>query len=118
MPLLPKIIGKSIHFQIEEYLNKKKLIYFYQSGFRTNHSTDLCLAQLIDIVATGMDKQMHTGMILVDLQKAFDTLDHGVLLEKMKYFGFWACVIKRFESYLSNRMFLVCIDVFFLRLEH
>ena len=54
----------------------------YQSGFRTNHSTDLCLAQLIDFVATGMDKQMHTGMILVDLHKAFDTLDHGVLLEK------------------------------------
>ena len=82
----------------------------YQSGFRTNHSTDLCLAQLIDFVATGMDKQMHTGMILVDLQKAFDTLDHGVLLEKMKYFGFRASVIKWFESYLSNRKFLVCID--------
>ena len=84
----------------------------YQSGFRTNHSTDLCLAQLIDFVATGMDKQMHTGMILVDLQKAFDTLDHGVLLEKIKYFGFRASVIKWFESYLSNRKFLVCIDVF------
>ena len=89
----------------------------YQSGFRTNHSTDLCLAQLIDFVATGMDKQMHTG-ILVDLQKAFDTLDHGVLLEKMKYFGFRASVIKWFESYLSNRKLLVYIDHFFLRLEH
>ena len=55
---------------------------------------------------------MHTGMILVDLQKAFDTLDHGVLLEKMKYFGFRASVIKWFESYLSNRKLLVCIDVF------
>ena len=54
----------------------------YQSGFRTNHSTDLCLAQLIEFVATGMDKQINTVMILVDLQKAFDTLDHGVLIEK------------------------------------
>ena len=81
----------------------------YQSGFRTNHSTDLCLAQLIDFIATGMDKHA-TAMILVDLQKAFDTLDHGVLLEKMKYFGFRASVIKWFESYLSNRKFLVCID--------
>ena len=110
LPLVSKIIEKSIHFQIEDYLNKKKLIYMHQSGFRTNHSTDLCLAQLIDFVATGMDKQMYTGMILVDLQKAFDTLDHGVLLEKMKYFGFRASVIKWFESYLSNRKFLVCID--------
>ena len=55
---------------------------------------------------------MHTVTILVDLQKAFDTLDHGVLLEKMKYFGFRTSVIKWFESYLSNRKFLVCIDVF------
>ena len=85
----------------------------YQSGFRTNHSTNLCLAQLIDIVVTCLDKQMHSGMILVDLQKAFDTLDHEVLLEKIKYSGFWASVIKWFESYLSNRKFLVCIDSFF-----
>ena len=83
-----------------------------QSGFRSNHSTDLCLAQLTDFVTTGMDKQMHTGIILVDLQKAFDTLDHGVLLEKMKYFGFRTFVIKWVESYLSNRKFLVCTDVF------
>ena len=52
---------------------------------------------------------MHTGMILADLQKAFGTLDHGVLLRKMKYFGFWTSVIKWLESYLTNRNFLVCI---------
>ena len=109
LPLVSKTIEKSIHFQIEEFLNKKKLIYMYQSGFRTNHSTDLCLAQLIDFVATGMDKQMHTG-ILVDLQKAFDTLDHGVLLEKLKFFGFRISVIKRFESCLSNKQFLVSTE--------
>ena len=53
---------------------------------------------------------MHTGVTLVDLQKAFDTLDHGLLLEKMKYFGFRGSVIKWFESYLSSRKFLVSID--------
>ena len=110
MPLVSKKIEKSIHFHIEDFLNKKKLIYMYQSGFRKNQSTDLCVAQLIDFILTGTDKQMHTGMILADLQKAFDTLDHGVLLEKMKYFGFRASVTKWFESYLSNRKFLVCID--------
>ena len=54
------------------------------------YSTELCLAQLIDFIATGMDKQMHTGMILGDLQKAFDTLtlDHGVLLQKKEIFWF------------------------------
>ena len=110
LPLVSKMIEKSIHFQIEGYLNKKTLIYMYQSGFRANHSTDLFLAQLIDVVVTSMDKQMNTSMMLVDLQKAFDTLDHGVLLKKMKYFGFRASVIKWFESYLSDRQLLVCID--------
>ena len=54
----------------------------HQSGIRTNHSTDFCLAQLIDFVSTYVDKKMYTGMILVYLKKEFDTLYHGVLLEK------------------------------------
>ena len=88
LPLVSKIIEKSIDFQIEDFLNKKKLIYMCQSRFRANHLADLCLAQLIDFVATGTDKQMHTGTILVDLHKAFDTLDHAVLLEKNEIFWF------------------------------
>ena len=64
-----------------------------------------------NFVLTGLDKPMYTRMVL-DLQKASDTLVHGGLLEKMKYFGFRTSVIKWFESYLSNRKFLVCIDVF------
>ena len=60
--LVSKIIEKSIHFKIEDYVNKEKLIYMYESGFRSNHLTDLCLAQLTDFFATGMDKQMYTGM--------------------------------------------------------
>ena len=77
-----------------------------------NHSTELCLARLTDYVSTGMNKQMHTGMIWVDLQKAVDNdnLDHRVLLDKMKYFCLQTFVIKWFEPYLSNRKFLVCID--------
>ena len=53
---------------------------------------------------------MHTGIILLDLHKSFDTLDNGFLLEKMKYFGLQTYVIKCFESYLSNRKYWVCID--------
>ena len=112
MPQGPKIIKQQIHFQIEDYPNKKKVIYMYQSGFRRNESTDICLAKFIDFVLTDMDKQKHTGMILVDFQKAFDTFDLELLFEKNKYFGFWRSVIKWFESYLSNRQFLVSICFF------
>ena len=81
----------------------------YQSGLRIDHSTDLCLAQLKDFVSTDMDKKMQTGMTLVALKKAFDTFNHGVLLQKMKYFSFRTSLIKWFESYLSSRRFSVCI---------
>ena len=57
-----------------------------------------------------MDKGFHTGMILVDLQKAFDTLDHTVLLQKMECIGFKESVIKWFQSYLSNRKFFVTLE--------
>ena len=53
---------------------------------------------MIVFVFTGMDEHMHTDLILVDLQKAFDTLDYRVLIEKMNYFGFRTSVINWFES--------------------
>ena len=71
--LVLKIIKKSIHFQFEDNLHKKKLINMYQPSLRTNHSTDFCLAQLIDFLLTGMDKQMHIGITLVYLKKVLDT---------------------------------------------
>ena len=86
LPLVFKIIENSIYFQIENYLNKKKLSYLYQPRFGINHLTDFYPGQLTDFVLTSMDKNMHAGMILVDLQKEFNALDHGVLLDKMKYF--------------------------------
>ena len=111
LPVVSEIIEKSIHFQIEAYLNKKKLIYMYQSGFRTNHSTDLCLAQLIDFVATGMDKQMHTGMILVDLQKAFDTLPYGVLTDVFHGFFFFLKKLKLKLQKAQNKCICFCLNL-------
>ena len=70
----------------------------YVSVRLSNHSANLFLTQLTDFVATGMDNKRHTGMILVDFQKAFDNLNHGVPLQKIKYFGFQTSVIKWFES--------------------
>ena len=55
---------------------------------------DFRLVQLIDFVLRDMDKQMNTGMFLVDLQKAFDPSDHDALLEKIKYFGFLTSAVK------------------------
>ena len=80
--LISKLIEKAIHIQTQEYLDKNGLIYKFQSGSRKIFSTDSCLVQLTDCIIKGMDKGQHMGKILIDLQKAFDTLDHDVLLKK------------------------------------
>ena len=64
--------------QTQDYLNENNILYKYQSGFRTKKSTDTCLSLLNDKIFTGIDNGMLTGMILIDLQKAFDTIDHEI----------------------------------------
>ena len=73
--LISKVIEKSIHDQTQNYLQRNGLLYIYQSGFRTNHSTDTCLSRLTDMISNGAENWKHTGVILIDLQKVFDTLD-------------------------------------------
>ena len=114
LPVVSKITEKTIQIQTQEYSDKNGLPCKYQSGFRANFSTDSCLVQLTDFILRGMDKGFHTGMILVDLQKAFDTLDRTVLLQKMECMGFKGSVIKWFQSYLSNRKFFVTLENVFL----
>ena len=111
-PLISKIIEKFIHEQASSFLSNNELLYNYQSGFRKNHSTDSCLTFLHDKILKGFDKGLMTGMILVDLQKAFDTIDHDMLLKKLSAIGFSNHTIGWFKSYLSisNRLFRVNLE--------
>ena len=88
-------------------MDKNRILYSYQSGFRKHYSTDTCLSYLTNKVQTGFEEGLLTGMVLIDLQKAFDTIDHGILLDKMKYLGFSTSTIDWFNSYLTNRSFIV-----------
>ena len=69
------------------------------------------MSRLTGIILKGAENRKHFGMILIDLQKAFDTLDHTILLDKMKCIGFSNKTIKWFHSYhLTNRNFFVSLD--------
>ena len=91
-------------------MDKNQILFKFQSGFRESHSTDSCLSYLNDKILTGFDKGLITGMIAIDLQKAFDTINHKILLEKMSYIVFSEKAISWFESYLSNSTFFVSVD--------
>ena len=91
-------------------MSKNKILYRFQYGVRKNYSSNICLGHLTDKITTGFEKGLFTGMILIDLQKAFDTIDHQILIKKMKYLGFSKNVIAWFKSYLSARKFKININ--------
>ena len=72
------MIEKSIHDQTQDYLQRNELPHSYRSGLGANHLTDTGLSQLSDMIFDGAENGKHTGVILIDLQKAFDTLDHKI----------------------------------------
>ena len=66
----------------------QNILYEFQSGFRRSHSTDTCLLFLTDFIKKEVDNGKFCGMVMLDLQKAFDTVDHGVLLYTLRAMGF------------------------------
>ena len=107
LSLISKVVKKVIHDQASTFLNSKKLLYPYHSGFRKKHSTDFCLSYLNDKILKGMDKGLMTGMILIDIQNAFGTIDHDVLFQKLFTIGFSKHPVNWFQPYFSSKSFLV-----------
>ena len=87
LPIVSKIFEKVIHEQTMEYLTDNNILYKYQSGFRKNHSTDTSLSYLTNRILTGFDSGLLTGMILINLQIAFDTINLDILLKKIASLG-------------------------------
>ena len=90
--------------QLEHYLKEKNLLYKLQSGFRPSFSTGTCLTFLMDYIRSEMDFGNYIGMVMIDLQKAFDTVDHSILENKLKAIGLDGNAIAWFDAYLTNRM--------------
>ena len=103
LPIVSKITEKVIHDQTMNYLTENNILCRHQSVFRKNHSTYTSLAYFFDC-------GLLTGMILIDLQKPFDTINHDILLKKIFALRFSDRSINWFQSYLSNRSFRVNVQ--------
>ena len=75
LPVISKIIEKVVHDQTNAFLSDENILYNYQAGFGANHSENFCLSVLKNKNLKGFDEGLLTGMILIDLQKDFDTTD-------------------------------------------
>ena len=102
-----KVSERHVHDSLYNYLTENNLIYPRQSGFWKNHSTDTNLIQIIDELLFNLDKNRVSGIVLVDYCKAFDMVDHGLLLDKLKVYGVAGETMKWFQSYLVDRHQLV-----------
>ena len=99
-----KILERIVYNQLEHYLKENNLLYKLQSGFRPSFSTGTCLTFLMDYIRSEMDFENYIGMVMIDLQKAFDTVDHSILENKLKAIGLDGNAIAWFDAYLTNRM--------------
>ena len=99
--LLEKIVAK----QMFRFLNKHKILYEHQYGFRSGHDTTQPLLQLLDRIYEGLnaDDQRYSLGIFLDLKKAFDTVHHETLIYKLNHYGFTNVTNLWFRNYLSNR---------------
>ena len=100
----------SLYNQLYEDINDNNLMYNFQSGFRAGYSTDTALSFLSDTIRLNMDAGLYTGVVLIDLQKAFDTVDHIILASKLKAIGVSSPAVTWFGSYLSERQQFVEIN--------
>ena len=106
--IISKILEKAVYQQLESHLIKNNLLYEFQSGFRSAYSTDTCLIHLFDHIKSQTAKGLYTGMVMIDLQKAFDTVDHQILCSKLQAMG--VSNVKWFQSYLTGRKQLVNVN--------
>ena len=95
--------------RIFDFLNKHNILYKYQFGFRKCHSTSLALIDMVDNIYTNIDNKNVIVGIYLDLQKAFDTVDHEILLYKLHMYGIRGTVLHWFRDYLTNRQQFVTI---------
>ena len=99
-----------IYKRLYNLLNIYDLLNLNQFGFRKHHSTDLALAQLYDKVLEAMANKKHVIGIFMDLSKAFDTLNHDILLKKLEVYGIRGVTLSWFSDYLSNRQQYVDVN--------
>ena len=100
---MSKILEKTMYSRVYSFLDQTNQIYKSQYGFRARHSCEHAIAKVIGEIVKNKEKNKHMVGLFLDLSKAFDTLDHKIVLEKMEVYGIRGVALQWFESYLTAR---------------
>ena len=103
LPIIGKKLEKLIHLQLSEFLEETGKLSKLQDDFRKGHSTTSATSKFIDDIALGLDRGFHTLAVFLDIKKAFDTIDHNILIRKLKHAGDGENTVLLLQNYLQNR---------------
>jgi len=103
LPSLSKVLEKIVHHRLYKYCNMHDILYNNQYGFRPKHSTINAVTNFVAHILRSIEKNEYTVSVLLDLSKAFDTIDHDILLKKLEIYGVRGLALEWFRSYLKNR---------------
>ena len=98
-----KIFEKVAYNQLIDYLEKFDILYKFQFGFRKKYGTEFAFSYLTSKISEALDNREHALGVFLDLSKAFDTVNHHILLNKLSHYGIRGITLKWFSSYLSHR---------------
>ena len=103
LPIFSKIFEKLMYDRVLEFINENNILHKLQFGFRKDHSTSIALMILVDKISKAMHEGEYVLGVFIDFSKAFDTVNHDILLRKLYAYGIRGVALDWFASYLSNR---------------
>ena len=110
LPCFSKLLERVMYNRLYAYLTTNNILYEKQFGFQINHSTDHAIIQLVNEILHSFDENKFTLGVFIDLSKAFDTVNHQILLSKLEHYGVKSTNLKWFSDYLTNRKQFISYD--------
>ena len=110
LPIYKRLFEKLLYRRLIKFIDKNDILYDLQYGFRNKHSTQYAILDIVNTVHSNMDNRKYSRGIFIDLKKAFDTVNHEILLTKLEHYGIRGVINSWFRSYLSDRRQSIEID--------